>query len=139
MKRQVEVSPINTKNRQEMIDLGYHPKDKVRHDWSKTEAEKSKLKRLRNQYPYGRGFDNQSWGAHTKTPIPVPGKLIVYVWGQPTKSYKCMQHDIPEILCKLKEGFTSKVTKYQWNGKTYQSNELPFWKPKVKGGRAISL
>ena len=131
-----ELDPIDVRNRQEMIDLGLHPKNREHYDWSKTPEEKVKLQKLKREL--GRNFSG-GWGRTEKKNIPVPGKLVVYVWGKPTKSYKCMQHDIPDILARVKEGFTVKVTKYQWNGTTYEGNELPFWQPKVKGGPSIHL
>lgn len=59
--------------------------------------------------------------------IPVYTGLIVYVQGltKTTYSVKCWQADIPRIIGNFNtEG---KVIKYQWNGRTYQPNEVPFW------------
>lgn len=132
-----ELDPVNVHDKQQMIDLGLHPKDRVIYDFSKTPEEKAKLKKLRRQL--GRGFYNQKWMKHEKPVIPVNGKLVVYVYGEPTKSIECNQADIPGILLQLKAGFTKKVVKYRWNGRTYEGNELPFWQPRVKGGISISL
>lgn len=138
-KERKQLPPVDTRDQQQMINLGLHPKVRETYNWSKTDEEKAKLKKLRSQYPYGRGFSDQSWGVHETKSIPVPGKLIVNVWGQPMRSYSCMQHDIPAILSKIKQQFTVKVINYKWNGTTYQSNELPFWQPRIKGGISIHL
>lgn len=132
-----ELAPINVKDQQEMINLGLHPKMRVLNDFSKTPEEREKLVKMRRKL--GRGFYNQRWMKHEKPIIPVYGKLIVYVYGEDTKSYTCNQADIPEILTRLKAGFTKKVTKYSWNGRTYEGNQLPLWKPRVKVGEKISV
>ena len=63
--------------------------------------------------------------AGSRKHIPVYMNLIVYVQGaaKTTYSIKCWQTDIRRVI----SSFDAKVIKYQWNGRTYQPNEVPFW------------
>lgn len=132
-----ELEPVNVHDRQLMIDLGLHPKDRVIPDFSKTPEEKEKLRAFKRQL--GKGFYNQKWSAHEKRYIPVYGKLIIQVKGQSTKSINCNQADISDILVRIKKQTGSEVLNYKWNGRIYRDGELPFWKPRVKGGTSISV
>ena len=132
-----ELDPVNVHDQQLMIDLGCNPKNRVICDFSKTAEEKRELKKLRRRE--GRGFYNQKWASREKPVIPVYSKLIVYVYGENTKSIQCNQADIPDILLRIKRDPNRKLLKYQWNGRTYQPNEIPYWRPRVKGGTSISI
>lgn len=136
-KKKKELDPVNVHDRQLMIDLGIHPKDRVVCDFSHTAEEKQELKKLRRRE--GRGFYNQKWASREKPVIPVYSKLIIYVYGENTKSIHCNQADIPDILLRIKRDPNRKLMKYQWNGRTYQPNEIPCWKPSIKGGTSISV
>ena len=126
---------VNVHDQALMIELGIHPPYRQFYDFSKTQQEKSKLKKCKNKD--GRGFYTR--GFHSKPySIPVYGKLIIYVKEDGTKSISCGQSDIPDILYRLKKDKKT-ILKYQWNGRTYQNNEIPFWKPKVRGGTSISV
>ena len=123
---------IDPKDQIMMINEGIHPPYREIYDFSKTQKEKEDL--LTYKRKYGRGFYTR--GIHKKPySIPVYDKLIIYVKEDGTKSINCGQSDIPDILFRLKKT----ILKYQWNGRTYQSNEIPFWKPKVHGGASISV
>lgn len=132
-----ELPPVDIRDQQEMIKLGLHPQYRETYDWSKTDKEKQKLQKLRRLL--GRGFSNRSGSIREKKSIPVKDKLVVYVWNQPVKSFVCMQHDIPDILARQRKSLADKILKYHWNGKWYEGNELPVWKPRVKGGRQIPV
>ena len=126
---------IDPKDQIMMINEGIHPPYREIYDFSKTQKEKEDL--LTYKRKYGRGFYTR--GIHKKPySIPVYDKLIIYVKEDGTKSISCGQSDIPDILFRLKKDKKT-VLKYQWNGRTYQSNEIPFWKPKVRGGTSISV
>lgn len=137
VKEKRKVSQVDVKDQQMMIDLGLHPNYRVIYDFSKTSKEKADLAKLRRRM--GKGFYNQKWAARNKPFIPVYGKLIIYVYGENTKSIQCGQADIPDILVRIRKDPSKKILKYQWNGRTYQPNEIPFWKPRVKGGTSISV
>ena len=126
---------VNVHDQELMIELGIHPPYREIYDFSKTPKEKADL--LTYKRKDGRGFYTR--GVYKKPySIPVYDKLIIYVKGDGTRSINCGQSDIPDILFRLKKDKKT-VLKYQWNGRTYQSNEIPFWKPKVRGGTSISV
>ena len=126
---------IDPKDQIMMINEGIHPPYREIYDFSKTPKEKADL--LTYKRKDGRGFYTR--GVYKKPySIPVYDKLIIYVKGDGTRSINCGQSDIPDILFRLKKDKKT-VLKYQWNGRTYQSNEIPFWKPKVHGGASISV
>lgn len=131
-----ELDAVNVHNQQEMINLKLHPNYRVVPDFSKDSSEKGKVYKARKQQ--GRDFYNQKWANHEKKYIPYYDKLILYVKGENTKSIYCNQADIPEILIRLKAN-KKELVKYQWNGRSYQANELPFYQRSVKGGRTISV
>ena len=126
---------IDPKDQIMMINEGIHPPYREIYDFSKTPKEKADL--LTYKRKDGRGFYTR--GVYKKPySIPVYDKLIIYVKEDGTRSINCGQSDIPDILFRLKKDKKT-VLKYQWNGRTYQSNEIPFWKPKVHGGASISV
>ena len=126
---------VNVHDQELMIELGIHPPYREIYDFSKTPKEKADL--LTYKRKDGRGFYTR--GVYKKPySIPVYDKLIIYVKGDGTRSINCGQSDIPDILFRLKKDKKT-VLKYQWNGRTYQSNEIPFWKPKVHSGASISV
>lgn len=127
--------PVNVHDQELMIELGIHPPYREVYDFSKTPKEKADL--LTYKRKDGRGFYTR--GVYKKPySIPVYDKLIIYVKEDGTRSINCGQSDIPDILFRLKKDKKT-VLKYQWNGRTYQSNEIPFWKPKVHSGASISV
>ena len=126
---------VNVHDQELMIELGIHPPYREIYDFSKTPKEKADL--LTYKRKDGRGFYTR--GVYKKPySIPVYDKLIIYVKEDGTRSINCGQSDIPDILFRLKKDKKT-VLKYQWNGRTYQSNEIPFWKPKVHSGALISV
>lgn len=138
-----KVKPVDTNDQVMMIKEGLHPNyaDKRHPDvWTKTAKEKETLKQLKHYF--GKGMSG-NWSSPRKS-IPVPGKLIVYMRKGGTKSFKCMQHNIPDILNSSSmigdpRDLRSNVLKYKWNGKTYNTNELPFWQPKAKNTVSLFL
>ena len=126
---------VNVHDQELMIELGIHPPYREIYDFSKTPKEKADL--LTYKRKDGRGFYTR--GVYKKPySIPVYDKLIIYVKGDGTRSINCGQSDIPDILFRLKKDKKT-VLKYQWNGRTYQSNEIPFWKPKVHSRVSVSV
>lgn len=126
---------VNVHDQELMIELGIHPPYREIYDFSKTLKEKADL--LTYKHKDGRGFYTR--GVYKKPySIPVYDKLIIYVKEDGTRSINCGQSDIPGILFRLKKDKKT-ILKYQWNGRTYQSNEIPFWKPKVHSGASISV
>ena len=126
---------VNVHDQELMIELGIHPPYREIYDFNKTLKEKADL--LAYKHKDGRGFYTR--GVHKKPySIPVYDKLIIYVKEDGTRSINCGQSDIPDILYRLKKDKKT-ILKYQWNGRTYQSNEIPFWKPKVHSGASISV
>jgi hypothetical protein len=118
-----------------MVELGIRPKDREPRDksvWTKTSQETKLLKKLRRQFKHINGHFHNIPQKH----IPVWGKLIIYLFknnkfSKSTYSTKCWQHDIPNIISsytvRSKDSFKNVVMKYSWNGKTYNSNEFPYW------------
>ena len=86
--------------------------------WTRTDMERKILRSCPKMHVSGGSSSSRKY-------IPVYTNLIVYVQGasKPTYSMKCWQVDIPRII----GSFGNKVIKYQWNGRTYQPNEVPFW------------
>lgn len=120
--------PINVKDSLSMIELGLHPKYREVPDFSKTPEEKAKLRSLKRQL--GRGFYNQKWSSHKLPYIPVYDTLIIYT-NKNTKSVKCGQADISDILYRIKKS-GEEILKYRWNGSIYKFGELPFWGKSIK-------
>lgn len=92
--------------------------------WIKTDEEKEQIRKLKRQkYHITRG------SAGGRKHIPIYLKLVVQVrgWEKTTYSLKCWQADIPRIIGNFNTGDGKEVIKYQWNGKTYKPNEVPFW------------
>lgn len=91
--------------------------------WTKTLAERERIRELKHiKYHIARScIDGRKY-------IPIYLKLIVQVRGleKTTYSLKCWQADIPSVLSRFKER-GGEIIKYQWNGKTYAPNEVPFW------------
>lgn len=94
--------------------------------WSKTKEEKKKLRRMRNNISLKRSFPK-------KSSVPVLAKLIVYLrknktFDKTTYSQVCAMSRIPEILRFFvgKSG-NNLVSKYIYNGKEYQPDQLPYW------------
>ncbi len=109
----------------------------IRHEILAKMSEEEKEDLLTYKRKDGRGFYTR--GVYKKPySIPVYDKLIIYVKEDGTRSINCGQSDIPDILYRLKKDKKT-ILKYQWNGRTYQSNEIPFWKPKVHSGASISV
>lgn len=131
-----EVEAIKVKDQEWMIVEGIHRPYLVLPDFSKSDFEKMGLTKERRKC--GRGFYNQKWSSHSKPYIPVYDKLILYIKGENTRSIKCNQADIPEILIRAKVQ-EKEVLKYRWNGREYQANEIPFWRTRVKSGKSISV
>lgn len=148
VEKQTKEERVNVYNDEEMVALGIRkPKVSPRDPsvWTKTLEEKAKARVAKNsiktQFSTGLGQPSRS--------IPVYGKLIVYI--KPSSkfcimdkktgkkinktvfSHKCGQSNIPTILSKYAEKDNklnmsySLVTKYSWNGKTYNPKEIPFW------------
>lgn len=131
-----EIKPIDVKDQEFMIIEGIHPPYLKLPDFSKTDSEKVDL--IKERRKSGRGFYNQKWSSHSKSYIPVYDKLILYVKGENTKSIKCNQADIPEILTRAKAK-GKEVLKYKWNGREYQADEVPFWATRIKGGENLHI
>ena len=126
---------VNVHDQELMIELGIHSPYREIYDFSKTPKEKAEL--LDCKHRDGKGFYTR--GVYKKPySIPVYDKLIIYTKESGTKSINCGQSDIPDILYRLKKDKKT-ILKYQWNGRTYQSNEIPFWKPKVHSRASISV
>lgn len=149
IEKQAKEEKVNVYDDAEMVALGIrNPKVPPRDPkvWTKTIEEKAKARVAKNSI---KSQFSSGWGHSCRT-IPVYGKLIVYI--KPSSrfcmvdpktgkkinktvfSHNCGQSDISRILSKYKEIDNklnvsySIVTKYSWNGKTYNSKELPFWK-----------
>ena len=143
-KKQKKIEPVNCRDEQEMISLGYRnplvPRDKS--VWTKTPKEKAVLKRVKRlfkNYEFG-----SSWGFH-KRAIPCYGKLRVEIYknanfckrnGYPvshlTYVFNCGQSDIPYLLSKFiirnkKDETINLVRRYKWNGQYYSPDTLPFY------------
>lgn len=109
-----------------MVAEGLRPPTRQPRDpsvWSKTPAEREQVRKLKHlEYRITRG----SVGG--KRYIPVYLKLVVQVRGleKTTFSLKCWQNDIPDVLSRFRSR-GGEIIKYQWNGRTYQPNEVPFW------------
>lgn len=94
--------------------------------WSHTSNEKKLLKKLRNK------SYNLSKGGFSSKHIPIRLKLIVYlkknkIFKNTTYSIIVNQHEIPRILNFYSDGSKTLVSKYNWAGKEYSPNELPWW------------
>ena len=149
VEKQTKEERVNVYNNEEMVALGIRkPKVSPRDPnvWTKTLEEKAKARVAKNSI---KAQFSSGWGHSTKS-IPVRGKLVVYIkpsnkfcmidknTGKKIKktvySHNCGQSDIPNILSKYMEKDDklnmsySLVTKYSWNGKTYNSKEVPFWR-----------
>lgn len=133
--KDLEESKVNVQDDLQMVELGIRPPLLAERDksaWTKTARDKKLLKKLR------RGNSNCHFGTVPIKPIPVKGKLIIYlkknnVFPKTTYSTECWQHEISNIL--MKYFYTAKsgvshylVMKYEFNGKSYLPNERPFWK-----------
>lgn len=133
-----KIPPIDVSNKELMIKEGLHPPHAHVRDesvWTKTPKEKAALKKAKNRTKTKFG----GWvGDSNSKSIPVQSKLIVYPKGEPSISHKCIQSKIPAILAEYrKQG--RYINKYSWNGKTYNPNELPIWRPKVKNSVSMYL
>lgn len=147
MKKENNRSPFKASQREEdrwvnvhdsklMIELGIHLPDRTPRDksvWTKTPYEKRILKVERHKHKKRIYFHIPPHKS-----IPVRAKLIIYLkknkkFAYTTYSTECWQHEIGEILSKYhsknnKTGYDEcLVVKYVYNGKTYSSNERPFW------------
>lgn len=105
------------------------PRDKS--VWTKTPQEHRAIKKVKYS------SDMHFHSIPTKI-INVPGKLIIQLkknksFPKTTYSIECIQSDIPRIVSKFVvknnklKTFENIISKYTWNGKTYQYGELPFW------------
>lgn len=102
--------------------------------WEKSAYDRKMLKKFRNS---GRNIDMHFHTIPQKV-IKVRCNLIINLrknkkFNKTTYSIECWQHEIPFILSKFsvknKSGNdVNIIRKYSWNGKTYNPNELPFWK-----------
>lgn len=90
--------------------------------WSKTPAEKEQVRKLKRLK-----YHTMKGSTGGRKYIPARLNLRVYVKGleKTTFSLMCWQADIPSVLNHFKDR-GGKVIKYQWNGKVYQPNEVPF-------------
>lgn len=134
-----KVSPIDVNDQELMVKENLHPNFGFKRDpklWS--EQDKKKLQKLKARLGHQEWTAGLSYEVIPQRSIPVPGKLVVYAKGLPAKSFQCQQHDIPRILNTFRTS-NNYINKYSWNNTTYEANELPFWKPKVKNAPAKSL
>ena len=101
--------------------------------WTKTPNERRLLRDLRHSVKR----DMHIHSCPIKR-IPVRAKLIVQLkknrkFQKTTYSTECWMHEIGDILIKYcqrnnKTGYNENlVAKYVFNGKTYESNERPYW------------
>ena len=129
-KQRVELSPVDVMNDAMMVAEGIRvPMLKPRDPsvWTKTADERRKLK-------IAKARDNTKfetrWVAHRKQSCPLVANMIFHViptdkFPKTTYSFNCPLHEIPRILKKFKKVM---VGEYKWNGKTYQREQLPFWR-----------
>jgi hypothetical protein len=134
--------PVDVHDDALMVSLGLRcrplePRDpKV---WTKSYSEKQDAKLVRHMLK--NAFKHLNWPAPPKR-IPVPGKLIITIkkdnrftemrhektFYKTIFVHNCWQHDIADILTKyVNRKGKSLVVKYNWNGKTYPPDQLPFW------------
>ena len=126
---------INVHDDELMIKLGIRPPHLSLRDssvWTKTPHEKKLLQSERRKHKEKIHFHSVPHKS-----IPVLAKLIIHLkkndkFPYTTYSTKCWQHDIPNIISKYyqkdKTGANvCLVTKYTYNGKTYNPDERPFW------------
>lgn len=119
-----KIVTINVHDDSKMIELGIRNKVWEGRDpsvWSKTNKEKAKLKKVHNH-------KHMHTGVASKKVIPVFAKLIIWLkknkeFANTTYSKECWQHEIPSKLA----FYGDLVSKYQYNGKIYRSDELPYW------------
>jgi len=117
-----------------MIELGIHPPMAQPRDpsvWTKTNKEKKELARVKRLFK-----GKMHCGIVPVKRSTCKAKLIVQLkknkkFPYTTYSIICYQHEIPGILSKYSElnkqtgCMKSLVSKYNYNGRNYQSNELP--------------
>jgi hypothetical protein len=101
-----------------------HLKGRDKSLWTKTEFERNALDKAKHRVKkYDMHFHTKPYEI-----IPVVAKLVVYLRksnrGKSTFSFECKQSSVKNILLK----FGKTLLKYSYNGKTYQPDELPFWK-----------
>lgn len=119
-----------------MREMGFfRPFDQKPRDpsvWTKTPYERRMLKKMKHTTPKGDSHLNNVPIKH----IPVRAKLIIQLkknkkFDKTTYSTECWQHEIPFILENYqvdgKDRAINLVRWYNWNGKKYLPNELPFW------------
>ena len=128
-KQKVEREPIDVTNDAVMVAEGIRlPNLKPRDTtvWTKTPAEKAKLKqaKLRDKTEFA-----TRWSAQPKHSCPLVSKMIFHVspadGGKTTLSISSTLYDIPRIL---KQYSKVMYQTYSSNGKTYKRRELPLWK-----------
>lgn len=131
-----DIQLVNVRDDEQMIELGIRPPHVIPRDksvWTKTSYEKKSLKIERNKHKERIHFHSVP-----RKSIPVRAKLIIYLKKNKNFPYtiystECMQHEIGDILFNyyLKNHKTGcnecLITKYVYNGKTYDPNERPFW------------
>lgn len=100
--------------------------------WTKTNKERKELRKMKHSHK-----EDMHFHAEPKKFIKVRDKLVIYlkknkIFPNTTYSFECWQSSIPSILAKFvinkNHRTESIVLKYRWNGKTYNSSELPFWR-----------
>lgn len=131
-----KIEPVDVHNDAQMVKLGircpmYEGRDSS--VWSKTLSEKKSLEKAKSRA----SKEKLRTGVPPRRAIPVKSKLIVYLkknnkFQNTTYSKICYQHEIPDILSFFSGESKSKkivnfVTKYTWNGREYNSKDLPFW------------
>lgn len=98
--------------------------------WTKTPKERRMLKSMRKVHK-----ERMHFNSSLKYIDKIRGKLTINLrknrkFGKTTYSHECYLYEIPSILTRYsvvsKDGtLFSVIKKYYWNGKTYNTNNLP--------------
>lgn len=131
-----ENSWVDVRDDELMVELGIRLPDLAPRDesvWTRTLYEKRILHSERCRHKERIHFHSKP-----RKSIPVKAKLIIQLkknkkFPNTTYSTTCWQHEIGNILSMFtkkdhKTGYNEcLVSKYVYNGKTYEPNERPFW------------
>ena len=136
MKKDKEEGWIDIHNDALMVKLGIRPPILSAKDtsiWSKTKQEQKNLPKAKHN-----STKNMHFSIPPEKSIPVVAKLIVYLkknskYPNTTYSTTCKMNKIGNIINnyysinKHTKVITNLVSKYSYNGKTYNPKERPFW------------
>lgn len=128
-KQRAEKPAVDVMNDVMMVAEGIrlpHLKPRDLSVWTKTKAEKDKLKQAKRR---DKTEFATRWSSQPKHSCPLVSKMIFHViptakGEKTTLSISSTLYDIPRILKQYKDVM---FETYSWNGKTYKRSELPFW------------